>query len=149
MFTNGLCNHDRGANALHHCQARQQDEPAKDSFFKGGSVSSIHIALLHLPLHGEEVFPELKTDLEREILKYSSAVFERVKEEQQSGALFCIMDATLEGDSGVISGVPGPSHVSADHETEDSDVVLVSTKPPSSCPALTEILIPPQLKKVP
>ena len=36
MFTHGLCDCDRDASALSHCQAKQQDELAKDSFFKGG-----------------------------------------------------------------------------------------------------------------
>ena len=56
MFTHGLHDRDRGASALHHCQAKQQDELAKDSFFKGGPTPCIHDALMELPLHGELVY---------------------------------------------------------------------------------------------
>ena len=93
LFTHGLYDCDRGASALHHCQARQQDEPADDSFFKGSPLSSsIHDVLLHLPLHGEEVYPELKMGLEREILQYSAAVFQQGKQDPWSHS---VSDAIL------------------------------------------------------
>ena len=74
MFTRGLHDHDRGASALHHCQAKEQDELAEDSFFKGGPTPYIHDALMELPLHGE-----LQTDLEKAIQDNSSAVFQKIK----------------------------------------------------------------------
>ena len=46
MFICGLCDHDRGTSALCHCQAKPEDELAKDSFFKGGPTSCIHDALM-------------------------------------------------------------------------------------------------------
>ena len=51
MFTLGLCDHDRGASALCHCQAKQQDKLAEGTFFKGGPTPCIHDALIELPLH--------------------------------------------------------------------------------------------------
>ena len=62
MFTHGLRNHDRGASSLCCCQVRQLDEPAEDSFFRGGLTPCIHDALMKLPLHGEVVYPELQMD---------------------------------------------------------------------------------------
>ena len=56
MFTHGLHDHDRGASVLCHCQARQQDEPAEDSFSRGGPTPSIHDSLMKLPLHGKLVY---------------------------------------------------------------------------------------------
>ena len=73
MFTCGLCDCDRGASVLHHCQARQQDKLAEDSFFKGGPTPSIHDALMQLPPHGELVYQELLTDLEKAIQDNASA----------------------------------------------------------------------------
>ena len=58
---------DRGASVLHCCQARQQDEPAEDSFFRCGPTPSIHDALMELPFHSKLVYQELQTDLEKAI----------------------------------------------------------------------------------
>ena len=81
MFTHGLHDRNRGASVLHYCQARQQDEPAEDSFFRGGPTPLIHDALMKLPLHGELVFQELWTDLEKAIQDYSSAIFQKIKQD--------------------------------------------------------------------
>ena len=80
MFMCRLCDRDRGTSALHCCQAKQQDELAEDSFFKGGPTSCIHDALMKLPLHGELVYQELQTDLEKAIQDNSSAVFRKIKQ---------------------------------------------------------------------
>ena len=79
MFTCGLHDWDRGASVLHCCQARQQDEPAEDSFFRGGPTPLIHDALVELPLHSELVYRELQTDLEKAIQDHSSAVLQKIK----------------------------------------------------------------------
>ena len=84
MFTHGLCDHDRGASVLHCCHARQQDEPAEDSFFRGGPTPSIHGALLEEPLHGKVVYQELQIDLEKAIQDHSSAVFQQIKQDAQA-----------------------------------------------------------------
>ena len=62
---------------------------------------------------------------------------EVLKGEHQSGISFGITDGTLEGDS----GIPVPSHTSANHETEDSDVMIVATTPAPKHQALVEIPI--------
>ena len=80
MFTHELRDHDRGASVFHCCQAKQQDELAQDSFFKGGPTPCIHDALMELPLHGELVYQELQTDLEKVIQDNSSAVFQKIKQ---------------------------------------------------------------------
>ena len=80
MFTCGLCDCDRGTSALHRCQAKQQDELAEDSFFRGGPTPCIHDALMELPLHGELVYQELQTDLEKAIQDNSSAIFQKIKQ---------------------------------------------------------------------
>ena len=67
MFTCGLCDHDRGASVLCHCQARP--------FFKGGPIPSIHDALMQLPLHGELMYQELPTYLEKAIQVHAAAIF--------------------------------------------------------------------------
>ena len=170
MFTHGLHDRDRGANVLHHCQARQQDKPAEDSFFRGGPTPSIHNALIKLPFHGKLVYQELQTDLERGIQNYLSAVYQKIKQNAQAhnfsdaiptvhsagqsaagsasevlkeehplAVSFGITDRTLEGDSGTVSGIPAPSHTSADCETENSDVMIVATTPAPECQALVEI----------
>ena len=169
MFTHGLYNHDRGASALHHCQTKQQDELAEDFFFKGGPTPCIHDALMELPLHGELVYKELQTDLEKAIQDNSSAIFQEIKqgaptdnfssaiptargtvptaagsaldvlrEEYPSDISFGVTDGTLEDDSGMVSGIAIPSCTSGDHETEDSDVMIVSTTPAPECQALAE-----------
>ena len=68
------------------------------------------------------------------------------KEEHPSGIAFGIADRTLGCDSGIVNGIAIPSHTSANHETEDSDVVVVATTPASECQALVEIPVP-QLAK--
>ena len=173
MFTCGLHDHDRGASVLCCCQARQQDEPAEDFFFRGGSTPSIHDALMQLPLHSELVYQKLQTDLEKAIQDHSSAIFQKIKwdakaynfsdaiptahntgpsaaagsatevlkEEQPSGISYGIADRTLDSNSGIVSGIAVPSHTSADHETEDSDVVIVATTPAPEHQALMEIPI--------
>ena len=170
MFTHGLCDHDRGTSALHCCKAKQQDELAEDSFFKGGPTPCIHDAFIELPLHRELVYQELQTDLEKAIQDNSSAIFKKIKqgaptdgfsntiptaqgtiqsaagsasdvlrEEYPSGISFGVTNRTPEDDSGVVSGIAIPSHTSGDHETEDSDVVIVSTTPATEYQALTKI----------
>ena len=67
---------------------------------------------------------------------------EVLREEHLSGISFGIADGTLDGDSGVVSGIAIPSHTSADHEAEDSDVVIVATTPAPECQALVEIPVP-------
>ena len=47
----------------------------------------------------------------------------RFREEYPSGISFDITDGILDGDRGIAI----PSHISADHEAEDSDVVIVVT----------------------
>ena len=66
---------------------------------------------------------------------------EVLKEEQPSCISYGIADGTLDGDSGVVSGIAVPSHTSAEHETEDSDVVIVATTPAPERQALMEIPI--------
>ena len=78
MFTCGLCDCDRGTSALCHCQAKQQDELAEDSF-KGGPTPCIHDALMELPLHRELVYQELQIDLEKAIQDNSSAIFQKIR----------------------------------------------------------------------
>ena len=55
---------------------------------------------------------------------------------------FGVTDRTLEDDSGVVSGIAIPHCTSRDHETEDSDVMIVSTTPATECQALFKIPIP-------
>ena len=88
MFTHGLHDCDRGASALCHCQAKQQDELAEDSFFKGGLTHCIHDALMELPLHGELVYQELQTDLEKAIQDNSSAIFQKIKQDAPTDSFF-------------------------------------------------------------
>ena len=64
-----------------------------------------------------------------------------LKEEQPLAASFGITDRTLEAESGTVSGIPTPTHTSANHETEDSDVMIVATTPAPECQALVEILV--------
>ena len=52
-----------------------------------------------------------------------------IKEEHPSGISIGITDGTLEGNSGIVSGIPVPIHISANPETEDSDVMIVGTTP--------------------
>ena len=78
MFTHGLSDCDRGTSALCHCQAKQQDKLAEDSF-KGSPTPCIHDALMELLLHGELVYQELQTDLEKAIQDNSSAIFQKIK----------------------------------------------------------------------
>ena len=80
MFTYGLHDHDRGASNLCHCQVRQLGEPAKDSFFRGGLTPCIHKTLTKLPLHGEVVYPELQTDLEKAIQDNVATVFGKIRQ---------------------------------------------------------------------
>ena len=67
-------------DALCCCQAKHQDELAEDTFFKGGLTPCIHDALMELPLHGELVYQELQTDLEKAIQDNSSAIFQKIKQ---------------------------------------------------------------------
>ena len=128
---------------------------------------------MKLPLHGELVYQELPTDLEKAIQNHASAVFQKIKqdvqaynfsaaiptvhntgpsatagsatevlkEEHPSDVSFGITDRTLDSDSGVVSGIAIPSHTSANHETEDSDVMIVATTPTPEHQALMEIPI--------
>ena len=64
---------------------------------------------------------------------------EVLKEEHPSGISYGIADGTLDGNSGIVSGIAMLSHISADHETEDSDVVIVATTPAPEHLALMEI----------
>ena len=66
-----------------------------------------------------------------------------LREEYPSGISFGV---TLEDDSGVASGIAIPSHTSGDHETEDSNVMIVSTTPATECQILTKIPIPSQTR---
>ena len=66
---------------------------------------------------------------------------EVLKEEHPSGVSFGITDGTLEGDSGIVSGIPVTSHTSANCETEDSDVMIIATTPAPKRQALVEIPI--------
>ena len=173
MFTCGLHDHERGASVFCCCQARQQDEPGEDSFFRGGPTPLIHDALMKLPLHGELVYQKLLTKLEKAIEDHSSAIFQKIKqdvqaynfsaaistacntgpsaaagsatevlkEEHPSGISFGMADRTLDSDSDIVSGIAIPSHTSANHETEDSDVMIVVTTPPPEHQALVEILV--------
>ena len=80
MFTCGLCDCNRGASSLRHCQVRQLDEPAKDSFFRGGLTPCIHNALTKFLLHGEVVYPELHMDLEKAIQDNAGTVFGKIRQ---------------------------------------------------------------------
>ena len=80
MFTCGLRDHDRSTSNLCHCQVRQLDEPAEDSFFRGGLTPCIHDALRKLPLHGEVVYPELQTDLEKAIQDNVATMFGKIRQ---------------------------------------------------------------------
>ena len=71
---------------------------------------------------------------------------EVLRKEHPSGISFGIAGRTLDSDSGVVSGIAIPSHTTADHEAEDSDVVIVVTTPAPECQAMVEIPIP-QLAK--
>ena len=64
---------------------------------------------------------------------------EVLRQEHPSGISFGITDGTLDGDSGIVSGIAIPSHTSADHEAEDSDVVTVVAIPAPEYQALVEI----------
>ena len=66
---------------------------------------------------------------------------EVLRKEHPSGISFGITDGTLDGDSGIVSGIAIPSCTSADCEAEDSDVVIVVTTPAPECQALVEIPI--------
>ena len=77
MFTCGLCDCNRGASNLCCCQVRQLDEPAEDSFFRGGLIPCIHDTLTKLPL--EVVYPELQTDLEKAIQDNAASVFGKIR----------------------------------------------------------------------
>ena len=66
---------------------------------------------------------------------------EVLRKEHPSGISFGITDGTLDGDSGIVSGIAIPSHTSANCETEDSDVVIVATTPAPEYQALVEIPI--------
>ena len=162
----GLHDQDRGANVLCCCQARQQDEPAEDSFFRGGPTPSIHDALMKLPLHGELVYQELQPDLEKAIQDHSAAIFRKIKQDAQAynfsdaiptvrnigqSAAGSAPEVLKEEHSLAVSfgmtdrtlegdsGIPAPSYTSADSETEDSDVIIVATTPAPECQALIEI----------
>ena len=114
---------------------------------------------MELPLHGDLVYQDLQTDLEKAIQDHAVAVFQKIKqdaeaynfsdsiptahntepsaaagsaaevlgEEHSSSVSFGITDRTLDGDSGIVSGITIPSHTSANREAEDSDVVIVAT----------------------
>ena len=120
---------------------------------------------MELPLHRELVYQELQPDLEKAIQDNSSAIFQKIKqgaltdsfsgpipiagsasdvlrEEYPSGVSFGVTDRTLEDDSSVVSSIVIPSHTSGDHETEDSDVVIISATPATESQALTKIPIP-------
>ena len=66
---------------------------------------------------------------------------EVLKEEHPSGVSFSIADGTLDGDSGVVSGITIPSRTSANSETEDYDVMIVATTPAPDCQALADSYI--------
>ena len=83
MFTHGLCDCDRGASVLATANLDSKMEPAEDSF-RGGPTPSIHDALMKLPLHGELVYQELLTDLEKAIQDHSTAIFQKIKQDAQT-----------------------------------------------------------------
>ena len=158
------------------CQVRQLDEPAKDSFFRGGLTPCIHNALTKLPLHGEMVHPELQTDLEKAIQDNAAAVFGKIRqgmpadtfsraiptvsgngqlvtssavgvlEEEQPSGTSFGVEETLEEVGGVISGITAPSQVSGGQEIEHSDVIIVGSTPGYDHPALAEIPMPQHAK---
>ena len=72
----------------------------------------------------------------------AGCVSDVLREEYPSGISFGVTDRTLEDDSGVVSGIAIPSHTSGDHETEDSDVMIISTTPVTKCQALPKIPLP-------
>ena len=63
--------------------AAKQDEPAEDSC-RGGPTPLIHNALMQLPLHGELVYREIPTDLEKAIQDHSAAIFQKIKQDAQA-----------------------------------------------------------------
>ena len=97
MFAHGLQDCDRGASVLCHCPARQQDKPAEDSFFRRGPTQSIHDALIKLPLHGEQVYQEVQTDLERDIQEYASDVYQKIKQSAQSYNFLDVIPTACNG----------------------------------------------------
>ena len=64
-----------------------------------------------------------------------------LREQYPSGISFGVIEGTLQDDSGVVSGTAIPSHTSGDHETEDGDVMIVSTTPAPECQVLAEMTI--------
>ena len=154
MFTHGIRDCDRGASNLCCCQVRL-DKPAEDSFFRGGLTPCIHNALTKLPLHGEVVYPELQTDLEKAIQDNAAAVFGKIRQGTPantfsraiptvcgngqlvtSSAVGVLKEEHPTGTSfgvveetleegGVINGITAPSQVSDGQELEDSNVIIV------------------------
>ena len=55
---------------------------------------------------------------------------------------FGVTDETHEDDRGVVIGIAIPNHTSWDHETEDSDLMIVSTTPGTEHQALAKNPIP-------
>ena len=98
-----LRDRDRGTSALLHCQAKQEDELAEDSFFKGGPTPCIHDALMELPLHGELVYQELQTDLEKAIQDSSSAILQKIKQ----GALTDSFSGAIPTAQGTVPSTAG------------------------------------------
>ena len=103
MFTHGLCDHDRGASNLRFFQVRQLVEPAKDSFFRGGLTPCIHDALTKLPLHGELVYPELQTDLEKAIQDNAAAAFGKIRQGTPADT-FSRAITTVHGNGHLVTG---------------------------------------------
>ena len=69
----------------------------------------------------------------------AGSVTEVLKEEHPSGISFGITDGTIEGDSGIVSGIPALNHTSANCETEESDVLILATTPAPEHQALFKI----------
>ena len=92
-----------GASNLCHCQLRQLDEPAKDSFFRGGLTPCIHDALTKLPLHGEVVYPELQTDLEKAIQYNGAAMFGKIRQGMPADT-FSRAIPTVHGNGQLVTG---------------------------------------------
>ena len=64
---------------------------------------------------------------------------EVLKEEHPLAVSFGITDGTLDCDSGTVSGIPIPSHTSANCEMEDNDVMIVASTSAPEHQVLVEI----------
>ena len=103
IFTHGLHDHNRGASNLCCCQVRQLDKSAKDSFFRCGPTPCIHDALTKLPLHGEVVYPELQTDLEKAIQDNAATVFGNIRQGMPANT-FSRALPTVHGNGQLVTG---------------------------------------------